>query len=74
MEKGGTDSMHSMLAAELKVSSCGFLEWNPGHQGLSRSDVDFFCGVSPFLTQLEHRPGGQHKLLNDSVHCLRASW
>lgn len=66
--------MQSMLAAELKVSSFGFLEWNPGHQGLSRSDVDFFCCVSPFLTQLEHKPGRPHRLLNDSVHCLWASW
>lgn len=65
--------MHSMLAEELKVSFFGFLEWNPGHQGLSRSDVDF-CGVSPFLPQLEHKPGRQHRLLNDSVHCLWASW
>lgn len=56
-----------MSAGELKVSSFEFLEWNPGHQCLPGSDVDFFYGVSPFTTQLEHKPWRQQRLLNDSV-------
>lgn len=37
------------------------------------SDVDFFCGVFPFPTQLGHKPWGQQKLLKGSVQCLRHS-
>lgn len=31
------------------------------------SDVDFFCGVSPFPTQLEPTLREQQRLLNDSI-------
>lgn len=34
MEKRGTCLIHSILAAELKVTSFEFLEWNPGHHSL----------------------------------------
>lgn len=56
-----------MSAVALKVSPFELLEWNLRHQCLPGSDVDFFCGVSPFTTQLEHKPWRQQRLLNDSM-------
>ena len=63
---------HSLSAPELEVSSLN-LGVEPRTPDFPCSDVDFFGGVSPFPAQLEQKPGGQQRLLNDARQCLWAS-
>ena len=65
-------SSHSMSAPELEVSSLN-LGVEPRTPDFPCPDVDFFGGVSSFPAQLEHKPGGQQRLLNDVRQCLWAS-